>query len=80
MSTFQDTYARTIDNIGGIAGTSDGAVYASHVEDAIEEAINALRSEAAHRTNVPVDYLKGWLAEQWHAETLKVSASARGAS
>ena len=80
MSTFQDGYGRMVDNIGGVAGTSGGSHYANQVQDAVDNAIEAIRREATHRANVPEDYLKGWLAEQWHAETLKVSAAARGRS
>lgn len=78
MSNFKDSYSQTIDNIGGIAGTFEGAEYATKVKTAVDNAIHALQTEAAHRENVSADYLKGWLAEQWHAETLKVNGQARG--
>lgn len=78
MSEFQEEYARVIDNIGGVAGTFESSEYVSNVQKAVDKAIDALRREAAHRANVDEHYLKGWLAEQWHAETLKVSAAARG--
>jgi hypothetical protein len=80
MKSFEDGYSRVFDNMGGILGTFESARYASNVESAVENAINALRQEAKHRSNVSEDYLKGWLAEQWHAETLKISGAARGRS
>ena len=80
MKSFQDGYNRVLDNIGGIEGSFEGGQYAKKVEEAVNNAIDALRNEATHRQNVGIDYLKGWLAEQWHAETLKVSAAARGPS
>lgn len=78
MNNFQRTYQQVINNIGGVAGTTEGADYAYKVQDAVDLAIDSLRKEADHRINVSPDYLKGWLAEQWHAETLKVSGAARG--
>ena len=80
MTSFSDEYKRTLDAIDGVAGTFDAAAYANSVQRSLDEAIDALRQEAAHRVNVSEDYLKGWLAEQWHAETLKVSGQARGRS
>src|SRR5208283_1773045 len=78
MDKFQDGYARVLDNIGGVAGTIESAEYATKIQEAMDAAIHELRREAVHRANVPDDYLKGWLAEQWHAETLKVNGAARG--
>lgn len=79
MSTFEEGYSRLFDNIGGVNGAYESAIYASNVENAVNSTIEALRNEAAHRVNVSsADYLKGWLAEPWHAETLKASAAARG--
>ena len=80
MILFQDEYNRTLQNIAGVFGTFESSEYAIEVEKAIDKAHAALRNEASHRANVSVDYLKGWLAEQWHAETLKVSGAARGRS
>ncbi len=80
MSSFQEGFDRVVDNIGGITGTVESAQYANNVQKAVDGAIDALRREAVHRSKVSDDYLKGWLAEQWHAETLKVSGAARGRS
>lgn len=80
MNQFQKGYARILDSIGGVAGTFESSEYATKVQDAVDDAIDALQREAVHRVNVSEDYLKGWLAEQWHAETLKVSGAARGRS
>jgi len=78
MNQFQEGYTRVLDNIGGVAGTLESSAYATEIEEAVDLAIDALQREAAHRANVSADYLKGWLAEQWHAETLKISGAARG--
>jgi hypothetical protein len=78
MSNFKDGFSKSINNIGGISGSFEGTGYASNVQTAIDDAIHSLKTEATHRENVSADYLKGWLAEQWHAETLKVNGQARG--
>jgi len=78
MSSFQDSYARVVDNMGGISGTAESTEYVGNVKSAIDTCVNALKQEAEHRVNVSDDYLKGWLAEPWHAETLNISAAARG--
>ena len=78
MNQFEKGYKRVLNNMGGVAGTIESTEYVAKVETAIDSALQALKQEATHRANVSDDYLKGWLAEQWHAETLKVSGTARG--
>lgn len=78
MNQFKKGYEHVLNNMGGLVGSVEASVYISKVEIAIDNAVDALRAEAAHRNNVSEDYLKGWLAEQWHAETLKISGQARG--
>lgn len=78
MNQFKKGFEHTLNDVGGVAGTTESTEYISNVETAIDNAVAAIKKEAAHRSNVTEDYLKGWLAEQWHAETLKVSAQARG--
>jgi hypothetical protein len=80
MNSFEDDYYSVLNNMGGILGTREAAQYAEGVQSSLDNAIEMLRREATHRANVPEDYLKGWLAEQWHAGTLNVSAAARGRS
>ncbi len=78
MSEFEQSFKSATNAFGGTFGTSQGEIYAKNIENAIGNAHRILLGEANHRVNVSEDYLKGWLAEQWHAETLKVSAAARG--
>lgn len=77
MKSFRRSYTDFTNDAGSIIGGIESAEYVSKVEEAIDMAVHALRGEAARRTNVSEDYLKGWLAEQWHAETLKISGLAR---
>ena len=55
MSTFQDTYARVIDNMAGVAGTTESIQYLGSVERAIDQCIEVLKQEAQHRKNVDVN-------------------------
>ena len=80
MNSFKKGYENVLNNVGGVSGTVASSAYVARVEEAIDSAFETLKKEAAHRVNVSEDYLKGWLAEQWHAETLKVSGQARGRS
>lgn len=77
MSEFSKKYLQTLNSIGGTLGTSEGKVYSQDIEVAIEKAVNALQNESIRRTNVNADYLKGWLAEQWHAETFNVNCKVK---
>ncbi len=80
MNLFQKGYEHVLKDMGGVSGTFEAAEYVAKVETAIDDAVDALKKEAVHRANVPEHYLKGWLSEQWHTETLKVSGTARGRS
>lgn len=80
MESFEEGYSYVAKNIGGVMGTVESVQYVTNVQSTVDEALDTLRREAYHRINVSDDYLKGWLAEQWHSETFKVSASARGRS
>lgn len=77
MSNFNKKYKQTLNNIGGTLGANESTVYSENIQSAIEKAVNALQNEANRRTNVPVDYLKGWLSEQWHAETFIIHSKVR---
>jgi hypothetical protein len=78
MSEFKKGYIDTLKNMGGIQGTFEGDLYSEQVQKSINDAMNALQNEAIRNQNIDEKFLKGWLAEQWHAETLKTNAKARG--
>ena len=80
MNQLKKDYEHVLNDVGGVAGTVESSEYVIRVEMAVDSAVQALKKEADHRANVSEDYLKGWLAEQWHAETLKASGWARGRS
>ena len=78
MSDFKKSYQDTIINIGGVQGNLEGELYSSEVQKSVEDAIAALQNKAEHLINVDEKWLKGWLAEQWHAKTFETDAAARG--
>ncbi|MCC1497934.1 hypothetical protein [Alcanivorax sp. 1008] len=69
--------AGAADNIAGVFGTIEGEQYSSEVQRAINSAVDVLNTEGDRTINSTVDSTKGFLAEQWHSETLKISGAAR---
>lgn len=78
MTPFEEAYLRASKDFAGVGGASQSAIFVSDVQAAVDAAVDALAKEAARRANVAIDYVKGNLAEVWHAETLNVSAVAKG--
>lgn len=78
MSDFSDAYFRASKDIAGVGGALESAAFVNDVQLAIDAALAAMKIESDRLTNVGVNYVKGNLAEIWHAETLKVSAVAKG--
>lgn len=77
MSEFNSKFNQTLNIIGGTLGMSESDIYSKNIELSIENAINSLNSEAKRRTNVDENYLKGWLAEQWHSETFNINKTVK---
>jgi hypothetical protein len=80
MSDFKDSFHSVRDSVSSGIGATQGDAYAGRVEAAIDKCQESLQNEAARLENVDPDILKGWLAEQWHAETFNVSAAAKGSN
>lgn len=78
MGEFSDAYYRASKDFSGLSGSLESASFVNDVQSAIDDALSALAREAERRASVKVDYVKGNIAEVWHAETLKVSATAKG--
>ncbi|YCH32320.1 hypothetical protein M1D48_10020 [Erwinia sp. D4-22] len=78
MTVFTDAYYQARKSAPVMAGAAGSAAFVESVESTIDTALQALNKEAVRRSNVGVDYVKGHLAEVWHAETLKISATAKG--
>lgn len=76
MGSFEQGFVSVAQGAGSFLGAMDAARYAQAVDAALEIAIEELNSTAARHANNTADQLKGWLAEQWHASTLRVRAVA----
>lgn len=74
---FADAYFKANKDFAGLSGALASEAYVSDVQSALDSAILALQKEAERRQHVAADYVKGNLAEVWHAETLKVAATAK---
>lgn len=77
MVEFADAFYKASRDFSGAAGSLSSSSFVNDVEDSIDEALYALKKEAERRANVDIGYVKGHIAEVWHAETLKVSAVAK---
>lgn len=78
MAEFADAFWRASRDQAASQGANLSREFVNQVQTSLDEAIAALQREAERRANVDVNYVKGNLAEVWHAETLKVAASAKG--
>ena len=80
MTEFETSYKRVMSNFGIVHGTFFSDAYVRSVDGAIQKAFSAMKEEADRIRNVSSDYAKGNFFETWHAETLNISAAARGRS
>lgn len=78
MTEFADAYFRASKDFSGVGGALESASFVADVQSAIDNALAAMKKESDRLSNVGVNYVKGNIAEFWHAETLKVSAVAKG--
>lgn len=78
MTDFADAYYSASRDFSGVAGAQESAEFVNDVQSAIDKAVEALKTEAERRANVDANYVKGHIAEVWHSETLKISATAKG--
>lgn len=77
MSEFKTKYDQVLNGIGGVSGSNHSAIYADKINTSISEAVEALNAEAIRCTNVDVNYLKGWLSEQWHVGTFNIDKTVK---
>lgn len=75
--TFAKGYEAFIANSGSAIGADGGAAYVGRVEDAIKGLTDAINNPRRSIDNVSIEYLKGFMAEQWFAETFNIDAVVR---
>jgi hypothetical protein len=78
MSNFADAYFSASKDFSAVGGALESTAFVNDVQVAINSALLAMKRESVRLANVDVNYVKGNLAEFWHAETLKVTAVAKG--
>ena len=71
MNEFQQGLRRGAEGFGALDASLETGEYGDQVQSALDELLVDLRSYA---NNKDLHYLKGDLAEPWHAGTLKVDA------
>ena len=76
MSTFKEAYKKTCESQGAFSGSIDGDNYINNIDAAIDKAFDQI-SEIG-KTNKGIHFVKGDIAEPWHAETAKIYATAKG--
>ncbi len=76
MNEFQKAYKKTIQSMGGFEGSLEGEKYVNNVEKAINKTVNEMIKIG--KTNKDIHYIKGDIAEPWHAGTIKIYATAKG--
>jgi hypothetical protein len=72
-----ESYRSVLFSMGGNAGSAEADTYVDGVQRAIDDTAKALLEVGDRYKNSTVDSVKGFVAEDWHAGTLKVSAAAR---
>lgn len=76
MSKFRRDFRNAADNFGGAEAAGDADAYAKRVELALEDVIAQMRSLTDNEKGL--HYVKGDVAEAWHAGTFNVDAVRRG--
>lgn len=79
-STFKKAYQKTVESVGGSVGAikADENKYVNNVQSAIDKTVEGMEAFAKNRSNSPLDSLKGFIAEDWHAGTYNIDAARQG--
>lgn len=76
MNTFKDSFQKTLESFGGYYGSHEGGNYANKVQEEIEKTVQ--RIVEIGKTDKNIHYIKGDIAEPWHAGTADIYAVAKG--
>lgn len=77
MNDFKRGFAQGAQAVGGFAGAVEAGKWVDGVESATDQAAADMRAIAAQYQGVDPHYLKGFLAEAWHAGTFNIDAARR---
>lgn len=78
MSEFKEGYENFVRLDVANWGAKSGADYIVRVEEEIDKLVNAINGST--RVNEPLNSLKGFLAEDWHAGAFNINAVIRGSN
>ncbi len=76
MNNFEKAYKKTTESFGGFIGSSDTNQYVKNVHNEIDRTIEKMIEIG--KTNKGIHFIKGDIAEPWHAGTTKIYAVAKG--
>lgn len=72
---FEDAYEAASAHASASAASARAEQYVTEVQSSLDDALRLLQEIAAECGNAPLDSLKGFLAEGWHAATFNVDAA-----
>lgn len=78
MNKFNQQYQKYVEAWSGGYGSIEGDTYIKEIEEAIKSSTQAFQTFMSSNDNKGIDYLKGDIAEYWHAETLKIDSIIKG--
>ncbi len=76
MNTFKNSFQKTLESFGGNYGSLEGGNYVNKVQDEIEKTVHKIIEVG--KTDKSIHYIKGDIAEPWHAGTANIYAVAKG--
>ncbi len=78
QNQFKKAFTQFLECNGIVQGIYCGDSYVLEVENAIAKGIREIENVGDKYNNLGVDFLKGYLAEQWHGSTLLIDAARKG--
>lgn len=76
MSAFKDSFQKTMESFGGSYGSYSGKNYVNKVLEEIKKTVQKIIEIG--KTDKNIHYIKGDIAEPWHAGTTNIYAVAKG--
>lgn len=78
MNSFEEGYRHFEKNIGGLLGAEDGVEYIRQIQGGIDKTIAEMKNTVIQRQNTNNSFIKGFVAEDWHAGTFNTDVMVKG--
>ena len=78
MTSVKEGYDNFLRTSGANVGAAQGARYVNNIEAEIEKLKNDINNLKARKGNLSIDFLKGFVAEEWHEGTFNINAAVDG--